>query len=99
MQGQRQDDGDAGPASVAYRRMSKGELMPIFRIMYGGVAFAGLCMLWSQEPPHATAPQSRDAVTEAQRSIASPVKRPEQNKTPHDQSGEFSVVNADPSSS
>jgi cytochrome c peroxidase len=68
------------------------------RVLITGTLFAGLFLLWSQEQPPAAAGRPRDAVQEAQRSIQPTAKRPEQTKSSHDQSGEFSAANADPAS-
>src|SRR3954447_10316031 len=68
------------------------------KIFAGGLGLAGLFLLWSQEQPRPPAQRVPDAVQEAQRSIQPAAKRPEQTKTAHDQSGDFSATNADPAS-
>jgi hypothetical protein len=64
----------------------------------GGALFAGLFLLWSQEPPGPAGQTSSDAVQEALRSMSPASKRPEQTKTPHDQSDRFDATKADPTS-
>ena len=67
------------------------------RVLGGGVVFAAFFM-WSQEVPRPPEQRPRDTVQEAQRSVITGLKRPEQSKTPHDQSDQFSAKKADPSS-
>ena len=54
------------------------------RVLGGGVVFAAFFM-WSQEVPRPPEQRPRDTVQEAQRSVITGPKRPEQSKTPHDQ--------------
>src|SRR4051795_6855144 len=77
----------------------RGTCMQKFRIIACGTLFAGLFLLCSQEQQLRPAAQPpRDAVQEAQRSLTPAPKRPEQSKSPHDQSDQFSAAKADPSS-
>lgn len=68
------------------------------RVVVAGMLFAGFFLVWSQEPPRPAAPRPRDAVKEAQRSVSPAPKRPEQSKSPHDESDRFSASKADASS-
>src|SRR5689334_1211 len=56
-----------------------------------------LTTVWSQNQKPQSQPQS-DAVVAAQQPESVPVTRPEQRKTPHDQSADFKPANAEPSS-
>src|SRR5215213_2642287 len=71
--------------------------MPYQKTAVTFALFTGLFLLWSQEPPR-PAGQPRDAVQEAQRSMTPSAKRPEQTRTPHDQSDRFTAAKADPTS-
>jgi cytochrome c peroxidase len=62
----------------------------------GLLGTAGLLLAWGQNPSSQQAPP--DAVVQAQQPSAAPVERPEQQKTPHDQSNIFDPANAKPSS-
>src|SRR4051812_35298385 len=84
-------------SATGYIGSVKRDVMRNFRVVVGGMLFASLFLLWSQEQPRPAQPP-RDAVQEAQRSLTSAPKRPEQSKSPHDQSDRFSAANADPSS-
>ena len=68
--------------------------MPNSKSLLSGLLIAGGFLLWSQERPVAP----RDAVQEAQGSMTPAPKRPEQAKTPHDQSDRFSAAKAEPTS-
>ena len=75
----------SGEQSCSLHCRELGGNMRKLRVLGGGVVFAAFFM-WSQEVPRPPEQRPRDTVQEAQRSVITGPKRPEQSKTPHDQS-------------